>query len=46
MTEVQLILATIAQRYRVSLASGYQAEPEPLLTLRPKNGVLVSLVRR
>jgi cytochrome P450 len=43
MTEMQLILATITQRYRVSLAPGYRIEPEPLLTLRPKNGVLVSL---
>jgi cytochrome P450 len=46
MTEMQLILATIAQQYRVSLASGYHVGLEPLLTLRPKNGVLVSIERR
>jgi cytochrome P450 len=46
MTEMQLILATIAQRYRVSLASGHRVESESLLTLRPKNGVLVSIESR
>jgi cytochrome P450 len=46
MTEMQLILATIAQQYRVSLASGYRVELEPLMTIRPKNGVLVSIEHR
>ena len=46
MTEAQLILATIAQQYRVSLAPGHHVELEPLLSLRPKNGILVSLERR
>ena len=46
MTEMPLLLAMIAQRYRVSLASGYHVELEPLLTLRPKNGVHVSLEHR
>lgn len=46
MTEMQLILATIAQEYRVSLAPEYYVEPEPLITLRPKNGVLVSIEHR
>ena len=46
MTEAQLILATIAQQYRVSLTPGHYVELEPLLSLRPKNGVLVSIERR
>ena len=46
LTEMQLILATLAQQYRVSLAPQYQMELEPLLALRPKNGVLVSIERR
>lgn len=46
MTEMQLILATIARQYSVSLAPGHHVEPEPLLTLRPKNGVLVSIEHR
>jgi cytochrome P450 len=46
MIEMQLILATIALQYRVSQASGHRVELEPLLTLRPKNGVLISIERR
>jgi len=46
MTGMQLILATIAQQYRVSLAPGHHFELEPLLGLRPKNGVLVSIEHR
>jgi cytochrome P450 len=46
MTEMPLILATIAQQYRVFLAPRQHVEPEPLLSLRPKNGVLVSLEHR
>ncbi len=43
MTEAQLVLATVAQQYRVSLAPGYHVELESLLALRPKNGLLVSI---
>jgi cytochrome P450 len=46
MTAMQLILATIAQQYRVALAPGSCVELESLMTLRPKNGVLVSLEHR
>lgn len=46
MTEMQLTLATVAQQYKVSLAPGYHVEAEPLLTLRPKNGVFVSIEHR
>lgn len=46
MIEMQLIVATIAQQYKVSLASGYHAEQEALMTLRPKNGVLISIEHR
>jgi cytochrome P450 len=46
MTEMQLILATIVQQYKVSLAPGCRVELEPLFTLHPKNGVLVSIERR
>ena len=42
MTEMQWILVTCAQQYRVSLAPGHRVELEPLQTLRPKNGVFVS----
>jgi cytochrome P450 len=46
MTEMQLILATIAQQYRVSIAPGYRAELKPLMTIRPKNGILISIEHR
>lgn len=46
MTEAQLIIATIAQRYRLVLAPQHAVEPQPLMTLRPKNGVVVQLVKR
>jgi len=46
MTEGLLILATVAQRYRLRLVPGYPVEPEPLVTLRPKRGVLVVLESR
>ena len=43
MAEMQLILATIAQQYKITQAPGQHIEAEPLLSLRPKNGVLVSV---
>jgi cytochrome P450 len=44
--EAQLVTAMIAQRFRVDLASGAKLEPEPLITLRPRGGVPVTLRRR
>jgi cytochrome P450 len=46
MTEAQLLLATIAQRWRFTLAQPPTIEPEPLVTLRPRGGVRVSLQPR
>jgi cytochrome P450 len=46
MTEGVLILATIAQRYRLLLAPEHPVEPHPLLTLKPKRGIIVSLEER
>jgi cytochrome P450 len=37
--EVKLILATVAQHYRLELAPGAKVEKEPLITLRPKYGM-------
>ncbi len=37
--EAQLILATILQRFRLELAPDWKVEPEPLVTLRPKDGL-------
>jgi len=37
--EAQLILATVAQRYRLSHIPGHTAEPQALSTLRPRGGL-------
>lgn len=41
--EAMLILATVAQRYRLELAPAHPVEPEPLVTLRPKYGMKMLL---
>jgi cytochrome P450 len=46
MMEAQLILATIAQQYRLVLAPGQPVEPEPLVTLRPHDGLKMRLSPR
>jgi cytochrome P450 len=37
--EAQLILATLAQRFAPELIAGHQIQPEPLVTLRPSDGL-------
>lgn len=45
--EAALLLATIAQKYKLSLAEPNQVvEPEPLVTLRPKNGLRMRLQKK
>jgi cytochrome P450 len=39
--EATLALATIAQRWRLALVPGQTIEPQPKITLRPKNGIRV-----
>jgi cytochrome P450 len=46
MTEAMLILATIAQRYRLHLKPGHSVEPQGLITLRPRYGMQMILERR
>jgi cytochrome P450 len=41
-----LLLATIAQKWKLQLVPGHQVEPEPLITLRPKYGMQMTLERR
>ena len=43
MMEMVLIVAMIAQHYQLRLVPGYPIEPEPLITLRPRHGVLMTL---
>jgi cytochrome P450 len=46
MMESVLILATVAQRYRLSLSPGQIVEPVGLITLRPRHGLPMQLKRR
>jgi cytochrome P450 len=46
MMEATLLLAVIAQRFRMRLVPGQRIEPLPSLTLRPKNGICVELEER
>ncbi len=46
MTEARLILAAIAQRFRMELASGQRVEPYASVTLRPKAGMRMILTGR
>ncbi|MBI5930837.1 MAG: cytochrome P450 [Chloroflexi bacterium] len=43
MMEAQLILATVAQKYQLHLVPTTKVEPEALLTLRPRNGLPMTI---
>jgi len=38
-----LILATVAQRYHLDLVSSHRVVMEPVITLRPKYGIVTAL---
>ncbi len=46
MMEAQLVLATVAQRYRLRLVPGHPVEPRVQLTLRPRYGLPMTLHSR
>lgn len=46
MMEAQLLLATIAQRFRFELIPGQDIVPNPLITLSPRDGLKMRLVTR
>ncbi|HEX4386191.1 MAG TPA: cytochrome P450 [Myxococcales bacterium] len=43
MMEAELVLATLARRVRLELAPGAPIELDPSITLRPKNGLLMTV---
>ena len=45
LVEAQLIVACVAQRYRLALLPGQRIEVAPLVTLRPKYGMLMRATR-
>ena len=46
MTEACLILAAVAQRFKMELAPGQRVEPYASITLRPEKGIRMTLVER
>jgi cytochrome P450 len=44
--EAVLLLATLAQKWKLRLAPGHRVEPEPLITLRPKYGMRMQIESR
>jgi cytochrome P450 len=46
MMEARLLLATLAQHYRLRLAPGQVVPTDPLITLRPKGGLHMRLEKR
>lgn len=46
LTEAQMVLATVAQRYRLRLPPGRVVEPEASFTLHPRDGIPMSLEER
>lgn len=46
MLEAQLIVAAIAQRFRIEVVPGQEIRPEPLITLRPRPGIRAAIRKR
>jgi hypothetical protein len=44
--ELILLVATIAQRWRLQLVPGHPVVPEPVVTLRTKHGVRMTVHQR
>jgi cytochrome P450 len=44
--EAALVIATLAQRFQFRLVPGHPVVPEPLVTLRPRNGIRMTLHTR
>jgi cytochrome P450 len=44
--EATILLATIAQHYRLRLVSAHPVEPQGLITLRPRGGMMMTLTPR
>lgn len=44
--ELALLVATFAQRWRLSLVPGHRVRPQPLITLRARHGMMMRLDQR
>jgi cytochrome P450 len=43
MMEATLVVARVAQSFRLRLAPGFEVVPKPMLSLRPRNGILMTV---
>jgi cytochrome P450 len=46
LAEATILLATIASRYRLTLAPGHRVEPQALITLKARHGMKMQVLRR
>lgn len=46
MTEAAIVIGTLAQRFGFRLVAGHPVVPEPLVTLRPRHGIRMTLQAR
>ena len=46
MLEAAIVIATLAQRFKFRLVPGHPVVPEPLITLRPRHGIRMTLHSR
>ena len=46
MMEAKIMMAMVIQRYRLSVLPGQEIVAEPMITLRPRNGIRMDLERR
>jgi cytochrome P450 len=46
MMEIVLLMATIAQKFRLSLVTKHPVELQPAMSLRPRNGIRMKMKRR
>jgi cytochrome P450 len=44
--EAALVIGALAQRFQFRLLGGHPVVPEPLITLRPRNGIRMTLHAR
>ncbi len=44
--EIALVLATVAQQWKLQLVPNHPAVPQPLITLRAKHGMMMTATRR
>ena len=46
MLEAAIVIGTLAQRFQFRLVPGHPVDPEPLVTLRPRHGIRMTLHAR